>query len=113
MIIILNPFGIDGISGVQIAAEADTFDDPAILAEALIRIGGKPMARRPKHSEPLYWADVKSDDGTVLGSYAVDRGIIIVRSATGWEKKTHSSAGGSNEGLARLILSEGPPTQWG
>jgi hypothetical protein len=68
------------------------------------------MTKRPKYKPPLYWTDIIERDGTkVLGRYAVDNGIIIVRSAEGWEKRTHCSAGGANEGLARLILFEPPP----
>jgi hypothetical protein len=71
------------------------------------------MARRPKRTEPLYWNDVVDRDTMEkLGSYAVDGRMIIVRSAKGWEKSAMSSAGGANEGLARLILSEGPPPGW-
>ena len=68
------------------------------------------MARSRKQRQPLYWTDVTDKDGgKVLGRYAVEDGIIIVQSAKGWEKRTHASHGGSNDGLAFLILSEGPP----
>ena len=68
---------------------------------------------RCKRTEPLYWNDVIArNTGAKLGSYAIDGRMIIVRSAEGWEKPAMSSAGGANEGLARLILSEGPPPGW-
>ena len=65
------------------------------------------MAR--KTSGPLDWEDLISDDGKYLGRFAIDRGLIVVESAAGWQKTTHASAGGSNRGLARLIRSEPPP----
>jgi hypothetical protein len=40
--ITLNPFGLDGISGVKIVSEPDTSDDLDTLFEALIRIRDKP-----------------------------------------------------------------------
>lgn len=68
------------------------------------------MAKKSKYKPPLDWTDITESDGTkLLGRYAVDDEIIIVRSAEGWEKRTHASAGGTNAGLARLILSEPPP----
>ena len=67
------------------------------------------MSKKSRLSEPLSWAEVSSSDGKLLGRYAVDKGIIIVRSAKGWEKRAMASRGGGNEGLALLILSEGPP----
>jgi hypothetical protein len=68
------------------------------------------VTRRPKRKEPLHWNEVKSDSGELLGTYAIDGTIIIVRSAKGWEKQTGKSGANDNDGLARLILSEGPPT---
>jgi hypothetical protein len=68
------------------------------------------MARRSRPKQPLDWTDVKSRDGAeVIGSYAIDGGMIIVRSAEGWEKRTGKSGAGENENLARIILSEPPP----
>ncbi len=51
------------------------------------------------------WNEVKRGDA-VIGTYAVDDGMIYVRKASGGEKVTHASNAGDNEGLARLILSE-------
>jgi hypothetical protein len=62
--------------------------------------------RRPE--PPRDWADLKSDDGAVIGSYSVRDGVITVRYPGGAEKATHARAGGSNEWLARLMLSESP-----
>jgi hypothetical protein len=72
------------------------------------------MVRRSKGTRHnhLMWRDVRDGD-RVIGRYATDRGLIIVRHADGWEKITQSSGGGSNEEvLARVILSEGPPPGW-
>ena len=58
------------------------------------------------------WREVRDGD-RVIGQYAIDRGLIIVRHADGWGKTTQSSGGGCNEeGLARVILSERPPLGW-
>jgi len=54
--------------------------------------------------------EVKADDGTVIGRYGIQDGMITVCHSDGWEKTTMASAAGDNEGLARLILSEPPPT---
>lgn len=69
------------------------------------------MARKSSsRKEPLYWTEVRSGDGLLLlGSFAIDGRMIIVRHIDGWEKKTAKSAGGADEALARIILSEPPP----
>jgi hypothetical protein len=67
------------------------------------------MAMKTRRSIPLSWTDVVSSTGEILGSYAIDGRIIIVRSAKGWEKRAMASQSGSNAGLARPILSEPPP----
>jgi hypothetical protein len=66
------------------------------------------MARK-RPPLPLEWSEIRSDEGAVIGRYALRDGVIFVRHPDGWEKRTHASAGGANEGLARLILSEPPP----
>ncbi len=59
--------------------------------------------RKPK---AVFWNEVKDSDGSLLGEYAVNDGMIRVRKATGGEKTTRASGADDNEGLARLILSE-------
>ncbi len=67
------------------------------------------MAKPKKAVPSLIWTDVKDGEGAVLGRYAIERGMIIVRSAKGWEKKTQVGNLDAAGGLARLILSEPPP----
>jgi hypothetical protein len=72
-------------------------------------IGEVPLAIG-RLKRPSYWTEVKADDGTVIGRYGIQDGMITVCHSDGWEKTTMASAAGDNEGLARLILSEPPPT---
>jgi hypothetical protein len=58
---------------------------------------------------PTDWTEVEADDGTMIGRYGIQDGMITVRHYDGWEKTTMASAAGDNKGLARLILSEPPP----
>ncbi len=67
------------------------------------------IARVRKSKPPLVWTEVKNETEVVLGQYAIDGGMIIVRSAKGWEKTTQIGNLAARNGLARLILSEGPP----
>ena len=49
----------------------------------------------------------------VLGHYTVDGGMIVVQSAQGWEKRTQFGDQAAQAGLARLIVSEVPPSSFG
>jgi hypothetical protein len=64
---------------------------------------------RIRREAPREWMDVRSDDGTVIGSYAVRNVMITVRYPGGGQKVTTASAVGENVSLARLMLSEPPP----
>ncbi len=65
------------------------------------------MVRKPKTS--LEWRYIPSEDGMVLGRYAIDGGMIVLQSAQGWEKRTQLGNPAAQAGLARLIVSEAPP----
>ena len=67
------------------------------------------MAKGSKLKRPLEWREMSGEDGTVLGHYAIDGGMIVVRSVQGWERRTQLGNPETHAGLARLILSEGPP----
>lgn len=69
------------------------------------------MARKPV--SPLEWRDIYGEDGMVLGHYTVDGGMIVVQSAQGWEKHTQLGDQAAQAGLARLIVSEAPPSSFG
>jgi hypothetical protein len=67
------------------------------------------MARKTKPKALLYWIDVMEGD-ELLGCYAIDGSMLIVRSYKGWQKETGISGVGDDETLARMILLEAPPT---
>ena len=59
---------------------------------------------------PAEWTEVRAADGTLIGRYGIRDGMITVRHLAGWQKTTMASAADANESLARIILSEPPPT---
>ena len=67
------------------------------------------MTSRGKRKQPFEWVDVTDNRGVALGRYAIDGRMIVVRSGKGWEKRTQVGNPEAVKGLARLILSEGPP----
>ncbi len=70
------------------------------------------MARLKKPKPPLIWIDVAGSDEMSLGRYAVDGRMIVVQSRQGWEKTTQLGNPEAQAGLARLMLSEAPPSHW-
>lgn len=70
------------------------------------------MARSRRFKDPLEWRDVRSSDGTKLGQYAVDGGMMVVRSVDGWEKRTQLGNPDAQVGLAHMMLMEVPPLSW-
>jgi hypothetical protein len=61
-----------------------------------------------RREPPLEWTDVRSDDGTVIGSYVVRAGMITVRYRGGPQTRTIVSAACDHDDLARVMLSDLP-----
>ena len=61
-----------------------------------------------KRGKPLVWSTIKDVAGVVLGSYAIDGRLMVVRSAVNGEEEWTQLGGSatSPETLARTILSE-------
>ena len=64
------------------------------------------MGKEWRGSAPLSWFNITTSDGKIKGSYAIDKGILVVRRGDGSVKRTQASSVGQNEVLARTILSE-------
>jgi hypothetical protein len=51
------------------------------------------------------WCEVKSSDGQTIGSYKLERGLVIVRARSGGERSAFEIAGVPARVLAESLLS--------
>jgi hypothetical protein len=64
------------------------------------------MSRPRPISEPVTWTDILGPDGIKIGSWAIRKGMLVVRNMTGGEKSVMRSHGGANAGLAQIVVRE-------
>lgn len=65
------------------------------------------MSRGKRSAEPLHWVEVRDSDEQLTGWYATQGSTITVRWPDGSTRTARASTS-SNQGLAMLMLSEGP-----